>query len=73
MIYKPTGWFGITLREIMKQRSILFKMDIKKLPIKQVSISKPEDKFLDRFFGFLPFWKKASKAQSHEIMAILPL
>lgn len=50
------------------------KIDVKNLPIKQVDIQKHETKFLDKFFGMLPFFDGAKSLNSkHQIMAIMPL
>lgn len=50
------------------------KIDVKKLPLKQVEIEKHESKFLDKFLGILPFLDGANALNSgHKIMAIMPL
>lgn len=50
------------------------KIDVKKLPLKQVEIEKHESKFLDKFLGILPIFNGANTLNSgHKIMAIMPL
>ncbi len=48
------------------------KIDIKKLPVKEVKITKQEDKFFDKFFSILPFFNGTKSANSgQQIMAII--
>jgi|LauGreSBDMM110SN_4_FD.fasta_scaffold24670_2 protease-4 len=48
------------------------KIDVKKLPLKDVEIEKHETKFLDKFFSILPFFGGAKSLNSGgEIMAIM--
>ncbi|OFW80570.1 MAG: hypothetical protein A2887_04280 [Alphaproteobacteria bacterium RIFCSPLOWO2_01_FULL_40_26] len=49
------------------------KIDIKKLPLRDVEIIKPDKKFLDRFLGLLPFFNGVkNRNYGGEIMAIMP-
>lgn len=49
------------------------KIDVKNLPIKEVEIVEKEGKFLDKFFGLIPFFDGVKSAKSsHQIMAIMP-
>jgi protease-4 len=49
------------------------KIDVRNLPIKEVEIIKKEGKFLDKFFGLIPFFDGVKSAKSsHQIMAIMP-
>lgn len=51
-----------------------YKIDTKKLAVKQVSIVKENTKLLDKFLGILPFFNGAKSLNSgQKIMAILPL
>ena len=48
------------------------KIDVKKLPIREVEIVKKDKKFLDNFLGLLPFIKQNNSLNnSHKIMAII--
>jgi protease-4 len=48
------------------------KIDTKKLSVHEVEIAEKNEKFFDKFFGFLPFFDGVnSKSSSHQIMAIL--
>lgn len=48
------------------------KIDVKKLPLKEVKITKQEDKIFDKVFGTLPFFNGLKNAKSsHQIMAIM--
>jgi len=48
------------------------KIDTKKLSVHEVEIEEKDEKFFDKFFGFLPFFDGVnSKSSSHQIMAIL--
>jgi len=49
------------------------KVDVKKLPVKEVEIIKQDKNFFDKFFGLLPFFGGAKSAHSgHQIMAVMP-
>ena len=49
------------------------KIDIKNLEVKEVKIIKDESKFLDKFFGLIPFFDGAkSRNSNHKIMAVVP-
>ncbi len=49
------------------------KIDVKNLPINEIEIVEHEKKFLEKFFGFLPFFNGAkSRIFGTEIMAIMP-
>lgn len=48
------------------------KIDVKKLSVREVEITKKDGKFFDKFFGFLPFFNGGKSANSHhQIMAII--
>ncbi len=48
------------------------KIDVKKLPVKEVDIIEKKDIFLDRIFGLIPFFNGAKNAISNkQIMAIM--
>ncbi len=48
------------------------RVDVKKLPIEKVEIIKNDQKFIDRFLGFLPFFDGAKSTNSnHKIMAVM--
>lgn len=49
------------------------KINVKNLEVKQVTITKDESKFLDKFFGLLPFFNGAQAINSSQkIMAVMP-
>jgi protease-4 len=48
------------------------KIDVKKLPLKEVKISKQEDKIFDKIFGILPFFNNSMDGKyDNQIMAII--
>jgi protease-4 len=48
------------------------KIDVKKLPVKEIEITEHEQKFFEKIFGILPFFNEAKSAISnHQIMAIM--
>lgn len=48
------------------------KIDVKNLPIEKIDIAKKEDKLLNRFLGFLPFFDGAkSGISTNKIMAVM--
>ena len=48
------------------------KIDVKKLPLKEVKISKQEDKIFDKIFGILPFFNNSTNGKhDNQIMAII--
>lgn len=48
------------------------KIDVKGLPVREVEITKKDEKFLNRFLGLLPFFDGAKTASSsHQVMAIM--
>jgi protease-4 len=48
------------------------KIDTKKLSVHEIEITKKDEKFFNKFFGFLPFFDGVnSKNSSHQIMAIM--
>lgn len=49
------------------------KVDVKNLPLREVEVTKKEEKLFEKFFGILPFFNGAKNANSgHQIMAIIP-
>ena len=48
------------------------KIDVKGLPVREVEITKKDEKFLNRFLGLLPFFDGSKTASSsHQVMAIM--
>jgi protease-4 len=49
------------------------KVDVKNLSVKNVDITKKEEKIIDRFLGILPFFKGIENVKySNQIMAVMP-
>ena len=49
------------------------KIDTESLPVKDISTIKVEETIIEKIFGIIPFFKKTSKNQGQEIMAIMPI
>jgi protease-4 len=48
------------------------KIDVKKLPVREIEISKKDERFFDKIFGILPFFDEVkNKNSTHQIMAIM--